>query len=82
MPLPVTGQGTTEQERRRTQSNATHNGMPALGHPYGVYAPSRRGPVAAVGFPLACIHRFRLRARVGVTVAAPSPPLTDPSERN
>jgi hypothetical protein len=44
--------------------------------------PSRRGPVAAVGFPLACIHRFRLRARVGVTVSAPSPPLTDPSVRD
>jgi hypothetical protein len=31
---------------------------------------------------LACIHRFRLRARVGVTVSAPSPPLTDPSVRD
>jgi hypothetical protein len=41
--------------------------------------PSKRGPVAAVGFPLACIRRFRLRARVGVTVAAPSPLLTDPT---
>jgi hypothetical protein len=30
--------------------------------------PSWRGPVAAVGFPLACIHRCRLRPRVGGTV--------------
>src|SRR2546422_4965440 len=44
-------------------------------------SPSRRGPVAAVGFPWPC-PPFPAACPFRGTIAAPSPPLTDPSVRD